>query len=132
MEIIDPGHKYLLESYDGDQGNFLVFMKRDGEGYPGNIGSHAGTNCQEVLRALIARVQYLHRQIPSEYNVCIIRDLRDALLQFELRAAYRHGRQLAHTDIAIEHMETCQACGHIACDGMCRQNTLKYQGEDAR
>lgn len=120
MEIVDPGHEYLLTSYDGKQVNHLVFMKREGDGYPFNVGHHAGTNCQEVLRALIARVKYLNKQIPSVYNWMVLVALRTALMRFEQRAAERHRRTLP--DYSVEHVEieslpTCLGCGHIGCKG---------------
>ena len=53
MEIIDPGHCYKPDTYDGYITETIVFMKREGVNYPFNIGHYAGTNCQEVLRILI-------------------------------------------------------------------------------
>lgn len=123
MKVIDAGHEYLLDSYDGEQENRLVFMKREGEGYPFNVGHHAGTNCQEVARMLINRVQYVHRQIPHEVNGRIISRLRSDLWDLERRAAMRHGR-LEAFDVwrnaygcqpAIELEPTCRTCGHIQC-----------------
>lgn len=121
MREIDPGHEYLLDSYDGGESVRLVFMKREGESYPFNVGHHPGTNCQEVLRALIARVKYLNRQIPSPYNWMVLCSLRMALLRFEQRAAVRHGRtelpNYSAEDVEIELMPTCRGCGHIGCEG---------------
>ena len=121
MQVIDAGHEYELQSYDGEQVNRLVFMKREGEGYPFNVGHHAGTNCQEVLRALIDRVKYLQKQIPCEENERILGYLRSALWQFEKRAALRHGRDSVfpwshlYQPIPIEDQPTCKACGHVGC-----------------
>lgn len=61
MKVIDPGHVYELAHLDGQHVERLVFVKREGDGYPGNFGHHEGTNLQEVLRALIDRVEYLNR-----------------------------------------------------------------------
>lgn len=116
MRVLDPGHEYKLDVFDGAGAQFLRFMKRIGHGYPGNTGmSHAGTNCQEVIRALIDRVKYLHGQIPHEQNGVIIDALRTALLAFEVRAAERHGRAFVPT-ITIEHEPTCLKCGHCGCE----------------
>lgn len=119
MKEVDKGHEYLLDEYDGyhERGMRLVFVKREGEGYPFNKGSHCGTNCQEVLRALIYRVKYLQKQIPCDENVVVLRNLRNALWQFEIRAAQRHGRQLPKLPEAIETVPTCEGCGHIGCEG---------------
>lgn len=117
MEIIDAGHEYDLDSYDGGQPVRLTFVKREGEGYPFNVGHHPGTNCQETIRALIDRVQYLQRQIPCKENPIVIDHLRAALWQFEQRAAERHGRTLPPFRPDIELRLTCKGCGHIYCDG---------------
>jgi hypothetical protein len=53
VRTLDPGHRYALANLDGDGEDMLTFVKREGMLYPGNVGSHAGTTMQEVLRALI-------------------------------------------------------------------------------
>jgi hypothetical protein len=116
MRVITPGHHYLLDVYDGRGSMGLRFMKRVGEGYPGNTGSpHEGTNCQEVLRALIDRVQYLHSQSPCEENEEIRSHLRTALLLFEERAARIRGDTSLRdrSNYLIEAEPTCKVCGHI-------------------
>jgi hypothetical protein len=118
MKVIDPGHAYTMHSYDGTFPQSITFMKRKGEGYPGNYDSHPGTNCQEVLRVLIDRVKYLDEQIPSEYNISIIDHLRMALWQFELRAATRHGLRVPKNMrriLNVEDVPSCKTCGHIYC-----------------
>lgn len=120
MKEVDPGHEYLLDSYDGEQVNRLVFMKREGEGYPFNVGHHPGTNCQEVIRALIARVKYLQKQIPCDENYGLLTHLRGALFCLEYRAARRHGRILhipSEQPLEVEDYSTCDGCGHIQCKG---------------
>jgi len=119
MRELDRGHVYRVAGYDGDSGQALVFMKRVGEGYPGNVGSpFGGTNCQEVLRALIARSLYLNGQIPCAETMEVIGALRLALLRFEERAARRHGRVLDLSEgYQIEEYPSCPVCGHIQCGG---------------
>lgn len=116
MREIDPGHVYELTVYDGMGSQALVFVKREGPGYPGNVGSHAGTNCQEVIRALIARVKYLEGQIAHPENGVILGCLREALMAFERRAAERHGRKLPELAWPVEQERPCRTCGHIHCD----------------
>jgi len=123
MKVLDPGHHYELASLDEAQPpngvllpNRLFFVKREGPGYPGNIGHHAGTNLQEVLRVLIDRVQYLDWQIPDPANQAVIKNLRECILQLELRAAERHGRVLPDTRLDIEREPVCNVCGHIGCN----------------
>lgn len=115
MKVLDQGHHYELDSFDGGKPQYIRFMKRIGEKYPHNIGpAYPGTNCQDVLRALIDRVEYLDWQIPHLQNEVILGALRDALTAFEVRAAERHGRELFLSTI-IEHEPTCRRCGHISC-----------------
>jgi hypothetical protein len=136
MKIIDPGHVYELDWLDGEPetayfgdpedtetpehpANRLIFIKREGPGYPGNVGSHPGTNIQEVLRVLIDRLKYLNNQIPDNHNSLALSDLREALWFLEHRAAERHGRFLKVWPWEIELEPTCRKCGHIGCDGTC-------------
>lgn len=121
MQVIDPGHAYALDELDGPEKSILTFVKREGEGYPGNRGHHAGTNIQEVLRALIDRVKYLDQQIPSHHNALILLHLREALFSLEMRAAGRHKRSKSfRVDVdRIETYPTCLTCGHIGCPGSC-------------
>jgi hypothetical protein len=137
VKIIDPGHVYELDWLDGTPltiyplkddeeprtsrpENRLTFVKREGDGYPGNVGHHAGTNIQEVLRALIDRVRYLDKQIPDWRNLIILDNLRMAMYNLEGRAAERHGRTfIVHDMSAIETLPTCEKCKHIGCEGAC-------------
>lgn len=122
MRVLDPGHEYLLGSLDGGEPVRLTFVKREGEGYPGNVGHHPGTTIQEVCRALIERLEYVNRQIPCEEDTEAVGHLRDVIWLLEGRAAHRHGR-LWPGDVAkgdIEHYAVCPECGHIGCDQTCR------------
>ncbi len=123
MRIIDPGHEYILDSLDGDQENHLIFVKREGEKYPGNVGNHPGTTMQEVLRALIERARYVNTKIWSPYTQAAIVNMENALLLFERRAAERHGRieeflVIERQDV-IDGTNKCTICGHVGCSGNC-------------
>lgn len=118
MEVIDPGHKFQLNGYDDGEPQILTFMKREGSGYPFNVGHHPGTNCQEVIRALIERVKYLQNQVACAENEQIIKLLRESLRLFEFRAAKRRGQsppQISREDLEV--LPTCPSCGHVACSG---------------
>lgn len=125
MRIIDPGHQYALDHLDGNLEELLTFVKREGSGYPGNQGSHPGTNIQEVLRALIDRMKYLQSQIPCDNNLEVINHLRECIRLLEQRAAERHGRNTDALDYrarigrTIETLPTCAKCGHVLCEGEC-------------
>lgn len=149
MKILDPGHVYELEWLDGDPKSFqerdsdqqpleefgaqnqLIFVKREGDNYPGNVGSHPGTNLQEVLRALIDRVKYLHNQVPDIRNPLVLDHLRLTMFFLEARAAERHGRQLPHFKMnEIELQPTCIDCGHIGCYATCRKEDHGHGPKD--
>jgi hypothetical protein len=119
VKVHDPGHVYELENLDDPDNKFprvvLCFVKREGDGYPGNVGSHPGTNIQEVLRALIDRVHYLNNQVADTSNLMVIDDLRHALRALELRAARRHSRQPPEFQFDLETQPFCSHCGHIGC-----------------
>ena len=126
MKTIDPGHIYALDMLDiavdePQSTEMLVFVKREGARYPGNVSPHPGTNCQEVMRALIDRVKFLNRQAPDPRNQPVIQHLREALWLFESRAAERYGRALPPLECfaAIEEEPICPGCAHIRCGGQC-------------
>jgi len=121
MNIIDPGHHYILDHLDGDSVEELRFVKREGPGFPGNVGHYEGTNIQEVLRVLIDRLEYLNNQIPHERNASCIMDLQDCLYGLEARAAERHGLEEYFRPFRaskIETYPTCPHCGHVICAKM--------------
>lgn len=126
MRVIDPGHRYALAHLDGVGEEILTFVKREGPSYPGNIGSHPGTNLQEGLRAYIDRVQYLDAQIHHSNNGAVIWHLRESLRLLEQRAAERHGRDTDALDHRvqiggfIETLPACPKCGHVLCYESCR------------
>lgn len=124
MKILDLGHKYEVAGFDGGAAQTITFMKREGDGYPFNVGHYGGTNCQELLRVLIDRVQYLDKQISCPENTAIINSLRTALLLFESRAAQRHERSMRGPLSDIEAIPPCPKCGHLQCAHMQSRSTL--------
>lgn len=122
MQVIDPGHAYKLDQFDGPDVpqvgfNGLRFMKRYGPGYPGNTSAYPGTNSQEVIRALIDRMLYVNNQVPDARNLGVIKNLRECLWFLEERAAERHGIELVwNAKLPIEQWPTCAHCGHVACE----------------
>lgn len=133
MKVIDPGHLYQLDALDNrddlagpehlvTEPSRLVlrFVKRVGGKYPGNIGpSYGGVTTQEVIRALIDRQKYVNAQRDSPANLTVIRHLRDALVELEMRAADERGDKAARFAIAAMHAPelepTCVGCGHLLC-----------------
>lgn len=117
MKAIERGHTYHLQSLDGGDVELLRFVKREGEGYPGNVGHHPGTIIQDVLRACIDRLDYVNGQIPCQENREAKGCLEGAIWLLEYRAAERHGRHLSVGPTDIAALPTCPGCGHIECGG---------------
>jgi hypothetical protein len=119
MRVIEPGHQYLLDVIDGELDVVLTFVKRDEPKakYPGNIGHHPGTIIQEVLRALIDRLKYVHSQVGCWEDGQAIYKLRDVLRVLELRAARLHDEHEVvpklYETLNIETVAPCPECGHI-------------------
>lgn len=135
MKVVDPGHHYILQWLDATEppGPFahddLIFVKRTGEGYPGNDDAHPGTTMQEVLRALIDRVKYVNAQVPHARNEYVLQHLRAAIYQLEMRAAERHDRRLTYGIDElnrIEELPTCSKCLHLGCNGTCRASSTGH------
>lgn len=119
MKVLDPGHEYELASLDDGEPQRLIFVKREGAGYPGNVGHHPGTIMQEVLRALIERLEYVGRQIPCPETELSISHLKTVLFLLESRAARRHGRILMASLDELLYRLPCPGCGHVECGGSC-------------
>lgn len=83
MRVIIPGHVFELDHLDGYGKSILSFVNRN--------QSHEceGTTNQEVIRALISRVQFLDSQIHWPLNEQIINHLRMAIALHEARALIR-------------------------------------------
>ena len=122
MRVIDPGHRYELEILDlhfhADWPRELIFVKREGPKFPGNVGHHPGTTCQEVLRAVVDRLHYVGHQIPA-WQTTVAMFLGGVMIWLlEHRAARRHGRRSPGLKAAIRG-EGCERCGHVGCQGGC-------------
>lgn len=97
MHIIEPGHIYALNWLDGQPNtnvgpssinriigeNTLIFVNRE------KGTEHAGTQTQEVIRALIDRTQHCDNCLRWDGNDRIIYHLRMALALHEARAIER-------------------------------------------
>jgi len=130
MRILEAGHNYELDSYK-PKGSHLVydqqklaFFKKVGEEFPGNEGpQHSGTNCQEPLRVVIDRIEYLRMQALALNDWDSLQDdnrvlhlLRKAIQILEGRAARRAGKVLSLSVPELERIEKvppCKVCGHI-------------------
>lgn len=117
MKILDAGHKYVVDGLDGGSPQIIIFVKRDGDNFPFNFGHYSGTNCQEVLRVLIDRTEYLLKQKPCAETEAALGCLKTALLLYELRAARRHEHFLDLYSVdELMYGLPCKECGHIKCE----------------
>lgn len=147
MRVIDPGHVYDLNWLDGKpedtyyidddsecteqephSENRLIFVKREGEKYPGNANHHPGTTSQEVLRALIARIKYVDAQQHHSYNELVLHCMREAIEWLEARAAQLVNRdffvrmEMSRLGVFIEDLPVCTVCHHILLEGAPHQH----------
>lgn len=87
MKVLFPGHRYLLKNLKGPGYTELQFYQ-DPELHGGN--RKEGPSSQEVIRALLERVQVLDAEKPHSINKeVILPGLRQALAGFEARALLR-------------------------------------------
>lgn len=82
MKVLIPGHKYSLDNLKSEGEQILNFFM-DPEIHD---QEQLGTSCQEVIRALIDRVKRLDEEKPHFVNSKIIRNLRQCIVFFEMRA----------------------------------------------
>ena len=120
MRVLDPGHRFVLSHLDGDAETVLVFVKREGAKFPGNVGHYEGTTLQEVLRACISRAEYVNAQVPCAETRSAIEHMRKAVHDIESRAARRHGRDVKMTVEDAVSGPMCPTCGHVGCRETCR------------
>lgn len=119
MKVIEPGHEYELITLDGGFPQLLRFVKRcdlkNPARFPGNKNAHPGTTLQSVLRACLDRMRYLDNQISCVENDDVINHLEQAVLNLEMRAARRHGRDYEHDAEFATTAPMCPRCGHTDC-----------------
>lgn len=119
IEVLDPGHQYLLPCLDGAAGgHMLTFVKRNKpqNKFPGNLNAYPGTTLQHSMRAQLERFRYLDSQKGHPCNTRCIDRLQECIWDLECRAAEQHGRKLTLTNVErlkIETLPCCAKCGHI-------------------
>ncbi|MCK9542533.1 MAG: hypothetical protein M0R03_10955 [Novosphingobium sp.] len=103
MKVIEEGHLYELDSFEGTNPQQLRFIKK--EPLPSNPTElrivYDGTTNEEVLDVLIDRVHTLHRKFPCEENEFSLLALRNARVWLDMRTRRRkkqkvEGKQLPH------------------------------------
>lgn len=117
IQILDPGHEYVISGIGGGEPQFIKFVKNLGEKYPGNKPpAHGGMQTQDLIRIGIDRTEYLNSQGSCFETEMALAALRQALAWYEARAARCMGEHLQAEHMEdIEKLRTCNICGHIAC-----------------
>ena len=103
MKVLEPGHVYELDQLDGDGKQILTFVNRISN-------PHSGVLNQEVLRAVIDRVQYLDAELPHPFNATILYHLRMALGLHEARA---YLRKIEKGQLLPERVKVSPKDGHF-------------------
>jgi hypothetical protein len=93
MQALTEGHKYLLDSFEGSQGQTLQFFERDAGG---NV-LHDGTTNEEVLAMLVDRLKALNERVPARETSIAITKLEEALLWLSKRTEDRKARGVEGT-----------------------------------
>ena len=119
IEVAVAGHEYKARVLDGEEGQMALIrfvMRNDPpDKYPGNDDAFPGVIIQELLRAILDRMDYLDKQNPCDENKWIMGHLREAFMGLEIRAHRRHDTAMPELDAPIETYEPCPTCGHIFC-----------------
>lgn len=93
MKVVEAGHVYQLDHVAAPGHETLTFIRRSSAAIVHPF-DHAGTNTQEVLRALIDRSVFLNNVIPCSETEDAIEYLRMALACYEARAMRRKRQKL--------------------------------------
>jgi hypothetical protein len=99
MDVLHPGHRYALENLKGKGVTTLQFFQ-DEKIHGTRVD---GPSCQEVIRAIIERVQTLDKEKPWEGNKDIIMHARKMIALFEHRALML---KIEKDDFPIETFKT--------------------------
>jgi hypothetical protein len=96
MKVVERGHIYELESFEGMEIQKLKFIsKNDG------VIVHDGTTNEEVLKVLIDRIKILQESVPCRENEIVLQKLEESLMWLDRRTRERksqgvEGKALPH------------------------------------
>jgi hypothetical protein len=101
MKVLVHGHKYELSGFEGPGGNQIIqFIQKRPAGASTKLRTIAdGTTNEEVLRALIDRLQFLSKLLPSRETSIAITKCEEALMWLDKRSAERRARRVEGTRI---------------------------------
>ena len=84
MKVIEKGHIYELQSYEGMGDQKLKFISKNG-----STIVHDGTTNEEVLDVLIDRINFLQETLPCKENEFVIKNLQQSLIWLNNRTIKR-------------------------------------------
>ena len=94
MQVITPGHKYSLTSFEFGPSQTLQFIEKAPmkEGSEELYTVNDGTTNEDVLNVLIDRLQYLNKKFPCRENALAITKLEEAGMWLHKRTRDRLAR----------------------------------------
>jgi hypothetical protein len=96
MRTIVPGHQYYLNNFEGPGKQILNFIQkeeRDGK----FVTVNNGTTNEEVIEALLDRLDFLDTKAPHQENRIAIEHLKSALAALNRRTEERKKRGVEGT-----------------------------------
>lgn len=96
MKVVTPGHAYQLANFEiVNSYQELKFINKRPVGTDGKMETvHDGTTNEEVLEALINRMQHLQDKFPCDENATVIVNLKESLDLLNKRTADRKARNV--------------------------------------
>lgn len=98
MKVITVGHKYELPSFENGTPQTIQFIEKTqvttGPDHTKLETVNDGTTNEEVLKALIDRLQYLNGKFPCRENAIVITKLEESLMWLNKRTADRLARNV--------------------------------------
>ena len=94
MKVLTVGHKYAMDSFEGEKAQTIQFIEK----VPVDEGStelktvNDGTTNEEVLLVLIDRMQSLQSKFPCRENAIVITNLEESLMWLNKRTTDRKVR----------------------------------------
>lgn len=95
MNVLDPGHSFVLEGVGG--GDQIVSFLKKNSGVVQYPDQHPGPLTQEAMRAIISRLLFHQSQIPCAETEKAVEHVRHALWLVEARAWRRRQQRVNGT-----------------------------------
>jgi hypothetical protein len=101
MEVLTPGHKYLLRNFESTENSQTIqFIEKEPTENGGLETINDGTTNEEVLEVLIDRMNYLQDKFPCRENAIVITNLEESLMWLNKRTQDREKRNVEGKHLA--------------------------------